>query len=283
MIWDYLCRDKNPEYREFVSRVAKEVYNELSEEEKTYIFEHPSSLQYHFTLGLRIRNQYIHGKELGFRCWDPDDLSGEVLTRIASLIIDDYDYENYFYRYIYDNESFDYLRRIYHAVTGKYPNEILAKYANYGGGEYVEQEVKKEILSVISNEEEFRELSEKYGLTEDEYQEYKDFVEDNNKNRWRIIPYNIALLGSPLLEGELRSRWLHVLQIILDEDPELTLEIPTLVFKQKDTVLLAVKAFGESIQRFEKFHGDEEVVRMALSSNYGNALTMDCMIPYRDR
>ena len=122
-----------------------------------------------------------------------------------------------------------------------------------------------------------------HNRNDQESQEYKDFVEDNNKNRWRIIPYNIALLGSPLLEGELRSRWLHVLQIILDEDPKLTLEIPTLVFKQKDTVLLAVKAFGESIQRFKKFHGDEEVVRMALSSNYGNALTMDCMIPYRDR
>ncbi len=97
------------------------------------------------------------------------------------------------------------------------------------------------------------------------------------------------------------------MKAILDETPNLASELPAFIFNQKDAVLLAVGAFGTSLKRFKKFDSDDDVIRTALknngeaiqyvksefrdneeyvksalSSEFGNALKMRCMIPYRD-
>lgn len=41
------------------------------------------------------------------------------------MIIDNYDYEKPFYRYLYDNFFFGYLRRLYYAIKGEYPDAQL--------------------------------------------------------------------------------------------------------------------------------------------------------------
>jgi hypothetical protein len=98
------------------------------------------------------------------------------------------------------------------------------------------------------------------------------------------------------------------MKAILEAAPRMAMEMPAYIFNQKDTVLLAVSAFGRSLKRFKKFNADDDVVRaaltdngeaiqyvgksvrykseylkLALSSEYGNALKMRCMIPYRDQ
>lgn len=105
-----------------------------------------------------------------------------------------------------------------------------------------------------------------------------------------------------------RNRWLQVMTEILKQAPRMAVEMPAFIFNQKDAVLLAVSAFGRSLQRFKRFSADDEVIRAALSDNgeaiqyvdkscrykrdyiklalsnkYSNALKMRCMIPYRDR
>ena len=41
---------------------------------------------YHFNLGLYIRNKYIHGKEFPFLVIEPDYLSGSIIHRIIERL-----------------------------------------------------------------------------------------------------------------------------------------------------------------------------------------------------
>ena len=71
---------------EFVNATAEKVYKGLSEDDKDYIREHPDPVEYHFGLGLYIRNTYIHGnKKLDFP-FMADDLSGKIIVRVIELV-----------------------------------------------------------------------------------------------------------------------------------------------------------------------------------------------------
>ena len=300
-------KERNRKRDEFVDTVANEVFAGLTQEDKEYIFLHPDSTTHHFDLGLSIRNMYIHGKELEFQYYSPDDLSSEIIAKIASLIIENYDYENPFYRRLYGSFSFNHLRRLYYAINGKYPDELMAKYEDMPDDWKAAEIVEKKIKSGILDTRRFKQLSLKYGLTEVQYCEYKSFVDKYNRETWAIVPYDIALLTSKMLEPALRQKLLLLLKTVLEKTHRISLELPAFVFNQKDAVLLAVGAMGKSLKRFPMFNSDDEVIHEALSENgeaiqyvkkelrgnreyivlaldneYSNALKMRCMIPYRD-
>ena len=69
----------------FVEDTSKKVYEELAKEDKSYLCEHPNPIEHHFGLGLYIRNQFIHGKDLHFFYLQPDDLSIEVVKKVIEL------------------------------------------------------------------------------------------------------------------------------------------------------------------------------------------------------
>lgn len=76
--------------KKFIKSVAKDVIKGLSEKDKEYMKENPDSYHYHFSLGLYIRNKYIHGKKLPIAFWgDPDDLSGDILDEIIKRLTTD--------------------------------------------------------------------------------------------------------------------------------------------------------------------------------------------------
>lgn len=309
-IEDYYAKvkERNRKHDEFVDSVAKEVLGSLTDEEKAYIYDYPDSTTHHFGLGLMIRNKYIHGQDLDFEVGHPDNLSSEITSRISSLIIEDYDYENLYYRHLYDSFIFGHLRRLFRALTDKYPDRIIDKYADLPDDCSASQTAEEEIRAIVLDSERFKELSRKYGLSDEQYHEYKTFVDEYNNKKWDIIPYDVALLGSKKLEPENRARYLKLMQAVLKQAPRMALEIPAFVFNQKDAVLLAVTAYGLSLKRFKRFNADNEIIvaaltdngeaiqyvnskcrhsdeyiRLALSSEYGNALKMRCMIPYRDQ
>lgn len=83
-------KEKNRKHDEFVSRVAEEVYSGLSDKDKAYIFDYPDSTEHHVGLDLGVRSKYIYGHDLDFDYYEPDGLSSEITSRIASLVVDDY-------------------------------------------------------------------------------------------------------------------------------------------------------------------------------------------------
>ncbi len=78
--------DNRDEAERFIERVAEEVLGEMKQEDKDSMALHPDPFLYHFGLGLYIRNKYIHGQELGFSCFDPDDLSSDIIERIINKL-----------------------------------------------------------------------------------------------------------------------------------------------------------------------------------------------------
>ena len=309
-IEDYYAKIKehNRKHDEFVDSVAKVVLDGLSDEEKAFFYDYPDSTTHHFGIGLWIRNKYIHGQDLDFEVGHPDDLSSEITSRISSLIIQGYDYENPYYRYLYGSSIFYHLRRLFRALTEEYPDRIIDKYAELPDDSFASHAAEDEIRAIVLDSDRFKELSRKYGLSDEQYLEYKTFVDEYNNKNWAIIPYDVALLGSKKLEPENRSKYLKLMQAALKQAPRMALEIPAFVFNQKDAVLLAVTAYGLSLKRFKKFNADNEIIiaalthngeaiqyvnskcrhrdeyiRLALSSDWGNALKMRCMIPYREQ
>lgn len=301
-------KKRNQKHDEFVDRVANEIYATLSEKDKAYIFDHPSSSKHHFGLGMNIRNTYIYGKELGFDVFYPDHLSSEITLKIASLIIHNFDYENPFYHHLYDNNAFNHVRLLYHAVTGEYPDKLMDEYADMPDDFEAAKLVEEKVKAIVLDAERFKKLSIRYGLNEKQYQEYKKFVDEYNSTKWDIIPYDVAILSSKTLEPDVRKRLLHVLEVVLHQRPDMAFEMPIFVFHQKDAVLLAISTSGCSLKRFKRFNADDEIIRnaltnngeaiqyvnvscrnnteyikLALSSKFGNALKKRCMIPYRDK
>ena len=82
----YYGKDWDAEERLFVERVAEEVIEGLSSEDREYMIANPEPYEYHFGLGTMIRNRYIYGKELNFPVLMADDLSHEVIKEILSIL-----------------------------------------------------------------------------------------------------------------------------------------------------------------------------------------------------
>lgn len=308
-IADYYNRvkEQNKEHDEFVDRVASEVLEGLSQKDRNYIILHPDSTEHHFGLGLGIRNKYIHGKDLQFGFFHPDNLSSEITARIASMIIDNYDYENPFYRYLYDDFTFNHMRRLYYAVKGEFPDALMDQFADLPDDHAAALSVKEQIKAVLFDADRFEKLCNEKGIKPGQYEECKNTIDTYNEKNWDVVPYDIALLASKKLDPDYRGILLRLLKTVLDQTPRMSLELPVYVFNQKDAVLLAVAAMGKSLKRFSKYNSDDEVIRTALASNgeaiqyvkkelrdnpeyialalseeYGCALKMRCMVKYRD-
>ena len=69
----------------FVKETARKVLADLDNEDKKTLMEDPDPATYHFGLGLYIRNEFIHGKDLGFRAFDYERLSGEIIEEVIRL------------------------------------------------------------------------------------------------------------------------------------------------------------------------------------------------------
>ncbi len=66
--------------QEFIEYTAHDCLSQLSDEEKEHMKEIPDPLQYHFSLGMFMRNNYIYGNSsIHFEVDSPDDLSGEIV------------------------------------------------------------------------------------------------------------------------------------------------------------------------------------------------------------
>lgn len=73
------------EYKTFVEETATEVLKVLSSDDKAYMKEHTDPFEYHFSLGLAIRNSYIHGNEK-YSFLMPDDVSGDIIKAIIDKL-----------------------------------------------------------------------------------------------------------------------------------------------------------------------------------------------------
>ena len=89
---DYSSDIGNQKTLAFINSVAIEVVESLNDEEKEYIRNNPDPYLYHFSLGLSIRNQYIHNKDLSEKLDHPffmaDDLSGEIVQRVIAILLE---------------------------------------------------------------------------------------------------------------------------------------------------------------------------------------------------
>ncbi len=163
----YECvRLENLKYDEFVAKTADKVFAELSDEEKAYIFDHPDLRTHHFGLGLMIRNKYLYRNDCELPCNNVDSLSGTIVSKIASMLIENYDFDNLYYRFLYENAFFCHLRKLYYAFFGEYPDKILSEYEDLPDECDAAEKATEKVKSVILDEQRFKNSAELYGLSE---------------------------------------------------------------------------------------------------------------------
>ena len=267
--YDQKIENENKQYYEYIDTIAKDVYDQLSDEDKQYIFTHPDSTEHHFGMGLGIRNHYgLWGNEQDFlRHIHPDDISSDITERVAAYVIEGYDYYNPFYRHLYGNFQFSYLRRLYYALIGKYPDEMMKEYAEWPDDYLASKQVLKIVEGTVVDKERFEKLCKDYSISEEHRSEMEQYVDEYNEKNWDIIPYDIGLLECKKLNSDFRMRLIGLLKVILDDHPRHALTMPAFIFNQKDVVLLAVSVFGITLKRFPGFSKDDEVIRCALKDS----------------
>jgi len=114
---------------EFIRAVAEDCLSTMSDEDKEYIRNHPDTGEYHFGYALYIRNHYIHGKKLAISCYDPDSLSGDIMSGIFSILLpDEYEFGDRFTKWVYDLPGFVAIRNEYIRVHGESPVGIVRRY-----------------------------------------------------------------------------------------------------------------------------------------------------------
>ena len=301
--------EEDKEYYEFIDTVAQDVFEHLSEEDKQYINDHPDPIEHHFGMGLAIRNHYaLWGEQPDFlRGEHPDDISSDISGRVVSLVVG-YDYYNPFYRHVYEYSDFGLLRKLYYLMQGEYPDDILKKWENEPDDYNASEQAKKIVKEIVVNKERYYSLCQEYGVDEEHRLEIEKYAEQKNTEFREIMPYDIGLLECENLDIELRGRLIAVLDEILKNHPRNALEMPESIFMHKDAVLVAVRNYGESLERFKRYNKDEDVIRKALmdsgraiqyvdksiryekkylkiafSDKYHCPLEVRCMASYRDK
>ena len=118
---------------EFVTKVAEECITNMSEEEKHYMRLHPCSLDYHFSYGVYIRNQYIYNKDFSNTNFisDPDYLSMKILNMIIAKLIPEYKYGHPFYDALYSDKEFLDLREQYWNLHQTFPDDHIEDFFAY--------------------------------------------------------------------------------------------------------------------------------------------------------
>lgn len=118
----------------FISDIADDCIENLSEEDKRYLIEHPDAGSYHRSYGLSIRNKYIYSypgnlrETLSLYRVDADNMSSEILTMIISKLLPEFEFESNFCRRLYGNPRFLELRKSYKERYGHYPVALVEKY-----------------------------------------------------------------------------------------------------------------------------------------------------------
>ncbi len=78
-------RDFIPEW--FVKATAKDIIEQLAEDEKEELLKNPDYIDHHEGFGMWIRNTYIHGKDLPMLFpIMADDLSAIIFEEVISML-----------------------------------------------------------------------------------------------------------------------------------------------------------------------------------------------------
>jgi len=89
-----MLRDNlNPKCIALINEIANECIENMSDDYKRHLRLHPNPDNYHFSLGLYIRNKYrerFH-QEIMDWYWDDDSISTEILCRIIRVLLPEYD------------------------------------------------------------------------------------------------------------------------------------------------------------------------------------------------
>lgn len=199
---------------EYIDTIAKDVFDNLDEKSKEYIFDHPSSTEHHFGMGMGIRNHYdLWGEQPDFlRGIHPDDLSSMITERVSSYVIPNFDYSNPYYRSLYGSFAFSHIRRLYHAYYGDYPDKILEKYENEPDDESAYKKAKDEVKCAVINKARFEALCRDFGISDENKNALISYVDQYNEKNWDVIPYDIGLLGSLKLDDDSRQQYLRLLK-----------------------------------------------------------------------
>lgn len=104
------------------------------------------------------------------------------------MIVNNYDYENPFYHHLYENFSFNHMRRLNHAIIGEHPNEIMDRYADMPDDIKAAKIAEIKVKALVLNGDRFKRLCKKYKIPDARYQEFKKFVDVYNSKNWDIIP-----------------------------------------------------------------------------------------------
>ena len=145
-------RMRRMKQEKLISKIANDVYSELTKKQKEYLYDHPDNFSNHFGLCMYIRNKYIYSNKYDCTMFNADCLSGDILEKLSSMIIENYDYNNPFCRVVYDNSKFTYLRRLYHSIFGIYPDEKLKKYKEKGADKNRDKELQEQATKEIMDE-----------------------------------------------------------------------------------------------------------------------------------
>lgn len=114
---------------DFIEKIANECVENMSNEDKEYICDHPRALDHHFGYCMYIRNKYLWNADFESmgNYVHPDDLSGYIMSRIISMLTDYDNTDTYIYR-LYEHKSFAKLKRAYRRIYGESPDGIIEKY-----------------------------------------------------------------------------------------------------------------------------------------------------------
>lgn len=102
-----------------MKKVVDKIIKGLSDEDRAYMIEHRDPYEYHFTLGMYIRNKFIRNKKTFEGCaLDADDLSVMITERVISELI--------------EQENRNRIRNF----VSKYPWTFAKTYADFAPHEY---------------------------------------------------------------------------------------------------------------------------------------------------
>ena len=289
-------------YKGFVRDVTEDCLNNLKEEDKEYIREHPYALHYHFGFSLFIRNHYIHGHELKF-VHDPDDLSETIMDHIISRLTE-YDNSDPFYWRLYSHEDFLILRREYKKIYGEYPVKLISKYHELYQQDYSINEDLQQMLGLMPTmvspdlDSAFDKLDKEHARKEREiYKLINELAElvwktDSIKDiasscridqanierniqkvkelfahEKKYIPMTSVLLPYRDKIGEaLYDEYRRELLNILDDTPELIDRIDKDILRDRELVKSVLK-HSCAMRYLPDYQDDDEMVRYAIKCN----------------
>ena len=291
---------------DFIDAVAHDCVKKLKKKDREYLIANPDPIDYHFSYGMYIRNNYIHGWDFSKTDFDPepDELSGSILCRIFSLLIPDYG--NPFMRNLYLRDKYRELIKEYMYINDGYPTELIESYkkraeteAAFGDNDIIiwalgslpnegpdkpikGEEGKKtyselanelidELADIVWREDYIRACAEGYGIP------FGDIAEDveNLKQIFRTDKFFVPLDSCFLLHKEKIGKEDYIkyrrrLTEKIDEHYELIKILDRRYFKDRILARSALKR-GWTLEYLPMYSDDESMVRWCLK-NYGDSI-----------